>query len=218
MKDQIRKTQRDSCYRQLRRMLMHGQVPVGQRLTEAVWSGRLGVTRGSLREAMSMLLHEGLLTRGTGGGFFLPVMGQRDLEEVLEVRIAVEVGALRLVAISNGPIGNIQKMREICDSMAQMIESDFELGVVEADRRFHELLVGASGNERLKRVYSQAPLPLVPSYEPDKAIRREQLQSTLREHIQICDLLAAGKINEACALLEQHLLINHHHCCPNVGI
>jgi len=157
-----------------------------------------------------MLLHEGLLTRGTGGGFFVPVMDQRDLEEVQEARIAIEVGALRLVAMSNGSISNLQQMRETCDSMTQMIESGFELGFVEADRRFHEQLVEASENARLKRVYSQAPLPLVPSSEPDRTIRRGQFQQTLDEHIRICDLLAAGDINEACELLEQHLLTSHH--------
>ena len=201
-----KKTQRENCYKQLRRMLMHGQIPAGQRLTESVWSQRLGVTRGSLREAMSMLLHEGLLTRGAGGGFFVPAMGQHDFEEVQEVRIAIEVGALRLVGINNDPLCNLQQMRETCDSMAQMIESDFELGFVEADRRFHEQLVEACGNARLKRVYSQAPLPLGLPSEPDKMIRREQFRHTLEEHIRIYDLLAAGNISEACELLEQHLL------------
>ena len=208
MEEQIRKTQRDGCYKQLRRRLMHGQIAAGERLTESVWSERFGVTRGSLREAMSMLLHEGLLTRGKGGGFFVPVMTHRDLKEVQEARIAIEVGALRLVGIINSPVCNLTQMRETCKAMSQMLESDFELGFVEADRRFHEQLVETSCNERLKRIYSQAPLPLMPPSEPDKSIRREQFQKTLEQHFRICDSLAEGNINEACELLEQHLLIS----------
>ena len=189
---------------------MHGQIAPGQRLTEALWSERLGVTRGSLREAMSMLLHEGMLTRGTGGGFFVPVMGRRDLEEVQEARIAIEVGALRMIAIKNEAIQNLSQLREVCESMSKMLDDEFELGFTEADRRFHELLVEAGGNERLKKIYQQAPLPLMPSAEGDNEIRRANLQRTLEEHRKIYELLANGKIHEACELLERHLLTCHN--------
>lgn len=205
MKDAAKHTQRDECYTSLRRMLVHNQLPAGQRLTETAWSDQFGVTRGALREAMSMLCHEGLLVRGEHGGFFTPVLQPRDYAEVMEVRFAMETGALRLVAIKDLPTKTLSKMRETFDVMERMIEEDFEMGFMEADRRFHELLVEAGQNARLIRIYSQAPLPLAASNEPDGGQRRENLKRTLREHRDICELMEKGNTSEACKVLEKHL-------------
>jgi DNA-binding GntR family transcriptional regulator len=205
MKGTAKQTQRDECYLSLRRMLVHGQVQPGRRLTETAWSQQLGVTRGSLREAMSMLCHEGLLTRGKRGGFFTPVMTRQDYDDVLEVRFSIEVGALRLMSMKHLSGKNLPKMRETCDVMARMLEEDFELGFVEADRRFHELLVEAGQNARLVQVYSRAPLPFFVSMEPDRQRHRSQYQRTLDEHRRICELLEQGNYPKACEVLEKHL-------------
>ncbi|MBN1943017.1 MAG: GntR family transcriptional regulator [Phycisphaerae bacterium] len=207
MKGCAKQTQRDECYASLRRALLHGLTVPGQRLTESLWAEKLGVTRGSLREAMSMLLHEGLLTRGKRGGFFAPAMTRHDYQNVLEVRFALESGALRLMALKRLPPNNLARLRETCDVMEQMLRENLELGFAEADRRFHALLVEAGQNERLENVYSRAPLPLMSSPESNRERRREKLRRTLDEHRRLCDLLEKGNIPEACELLERHLLI-----------
>lgn len=210
MPSSARKIQREECYKSLRRMLLHGLIPPGRRLTETVWSRKLGVTRGSLREAMSMLLHEGLLTRGPRGGFFTPQMTRRDYEEVLEVRFALETGAIRLLARKkNLPRALSARMRETCDGMERMLREDLELGFAEADRRFHELLVEAGHNQRLKMVYSRAPLPLFPSMDPNRRRRRANFLRTLREHRRLYELMEKKNFPRACALLEKHLFASH---------
>ncbi len=205
MQDSVKQTQRDECYKSLRRMLLHGLIAPGKRLTETVWAKQLGVTRGALREAMSMLLHEGLITRGERGGFFVPELGPVDYEEVLEVRYAIEAGAMRLLAMKKLTPANLSRMRETCDAMERMDQEDYDLGLVEADRRFHELLVEAGRNVRLQRVYSRAPLPLIPSMDPSSEMRHANHQRTIREHRLICDLLEQGNVSEACKVLEKHL-------------
>lgn len=156
-----------------------------------------------------MLFHEGLLTRGTRGGFFAPMISREDYEKVLEVRFAIEAGALRLMALKHLPKENLPKMRETCDVMDRMLQEDFELGFVEADRRFHELLVGMGQNERLEKVYSRAPLMLVPSMDTDRERRKKNLRRSLDEHRRLCELLEHGNIPEACKLLERHLFASH---------
>lgn len=64
-----RSIQSQTCYKQLRRMVLLGQIPAGERFREVEWAARLGVHRSSLREALSGLAHEGLIRRGERGGF-----------------------------------------------------------------------------------------------------------------------------------------------------
>lgn len=50
MTESVKETQAKSAYMHLRRLLLHGQILQGERLTEAKWSKRLVVTRSALRK------------------------------------------------------------------------------------------------------------------------------------------------------------------------
>lgn len=203
-------SQTQSCYSQVRRLLEYRQIQPGARLTEVVWAERLEVNRSALREALNMLAHEGLLNRGDGGGFFVPILDKRDLEEILEVRLALEMGAIRLLSRRGPASGQIENMRKACQAMEQMYEARLELGFEEGDRRFHEYLLDAAANRRLSRIYHQAPLPVVPSVEPDEEPRRRSMQKTLEEHWKLCELLESERYTEAEDLLERHLMTSYH--------
>jgi DNA-binding GntR family transcriptional regulator len=194
-----------NCYEQLRRLLIHMQIRPGLRLVEADWAKRLNVHRTSLREAMSMLAHEGLLRRGERGGYFVPVLEQRDLDEVWAVRSIVEAGAIRL--LSERPEGELDlgRLDQAIDVMEQMANDGYEMGFLEADRRFHEILVDLSGNQRLIELYSHAPLPLMPSRDPEPAARRAACLVTIREHREIARLVRERRVAEAVEKLHEHL-------------
>lgn len=198
------------CYEQLRRTILHGQLAPGARLVEEKWAKCLGVHRSALREAVILLAHEGMLEAGPRGGYFVPHFNRAAIDEVLEIRIALEIGTLRvleLLRLDQRP--DLEPLRKTCELMQQMLDVDFEFGFVEADRRFHDQLVELSGNRRMRTVYRQAPLPLYPLVEQDDATRRQNMVRTLAEHVELCNLLEAGRIDDAVDLLRRHLLVGH---------
>ncbi|GMV96871.1 MAG: GntR family transcriptional regulator [Phycisphaerae bacterium] len=196
------------AYRQLRRLLMFSQIRPGVRLAEKEWAQRLGVHRSALREAMILLAHEGLLRPGRRGGYFTPLLEQRDLDEVMQVRTIIEVGALRLIG-ARPPAEEESRLTTACDAMQQMLDAGFELGFAEADRRFHTLLVELSHNDRLIAIHDRAPLPLMPSRLADPAARHQAALQTIREHRDIARLTQERRIAEAIETLERHLNTAH---------
>lgn len=200
-----RSVQNQICYQKLRRLVLLGHVPAGQRLREVEWAAKLGVHRSSLREALSGLAHEGLIRRGERGGFFAPLYEQRDLEEVLEVRAILEAGAIRLIAARPPADVPFHRLTEACDMLQQIMDSDLELGFVEADRRFHQILIELTENQKLISIYQRAPLPITPSRLIDPDERRQGAMQTIAEHRRITQLLMDGQADEAAELLQQHL-------------
>jgi DNA-binding GntR family transcriptional regulator len=91
-----------------------------------------------------------------------------------------------------------------------MLDTGLELGFEEGDRQFHEVLLDSAGNQRLSRVYQQAPLPVVPSVDPDEATRRKSMRRTLDDHRKLCDLLETKRYKDAAELLERHLMTSYH--------
>jgi len=215
---QQRSAQTRSSYEQLRRQLLHGQLAPGARLIEEKWAEILGVNRSALRESLSILAHEGLLEVGPHGGFFVPDLDEGALSEVLEVRLSLEVGALQILEIRQSiPEEGLQQLTAACNLMEQLLNAGFEYGFVEADRKFHDILVEMAGNARLLRIYRQAPLPLSPLNEPDEAARLQNMTGTLRDHRQLCQLLQEGNLTAARAALRTHLLLSHRTLRTTLG-
>ena len=202
-----RSKQQHVAYEQLRRLLVHSQLSAGTRLKETEWAERLGAYRSALREAMGLLAHEGLLRRGERGGFFVPDLKQRDVREILEARSAIETGAVRLIADAGPGPEALDRLDDLCDQMQQMIECGYEMGVEEADRKFHQALVELCGNSRLIRLYEHAPLPFglgQPDLIDAEARNRGALR-TVSEHRRIAQLVRQGSFSEAIEILVTHL-------------
>ncbi len=189
-------------------MLLHGQIPGGTRLGEVEWAAKLGVHRGALREAFGLLVHEGLLAQGERGGHFAPTYERADLDEILELRAALEVAAVRRLRLKRSPI-DIEPLRAVCRTMRQMVESRMPLGFAEADRIFHERIIETAGNRRMARAYLQGPIFITVQLDIADPKTLPNMTQTIQEHERICDELEAGRFEEAAQYLEQHLLTAH---------
>lgn len=147
------------AYEDIRRKILTSQMPPGTRLKEDFWAKKLEVSRIAIREALTRLLGEGLVTLGKKGGFFIGTMTAADIHEIRELREILELGALRL-AIAKMTKGNVEALEKICDDFSSMVSKGYFSGACEADIKFHETLVEFSGNEKLIRTYRHSHIPL----------------------------------------------------------
>src|SRR5260370_25869517 len=80
------KTQTKQAYQELRRRILILELVPGERLKEEDWAAKLQVSRTVIREALTQLLGEGLVSNGERGGFFVTQMEEKDIHEVRELR------------------------------------------------------------------------------------------------------------------------------------
>ena len=196
---------REKAYHRLRQFLILQQVSPGQRLREAEWADRLEVNRTALREAFARLEAEGLIEKGPKSGYFVPTLSRLDIYEVIKVRIILEGGAIEeIIARGWNTPEHLKVMQEACDQLKWLVRKDYVLGVVEADRRFHESLIAAAGNRRLSMLYQRAPLPMIHEViSGEQWMARTQL--TLEEHLAILAAMLEGDVQEARRQLGIHL-------------
>ncbi|WP_417730640.1 GntR family transcriptional regulator [Rosistilla oblonga] len=202
----VRNTARQKCYDALRRLLICGQITPGSRLPEVEWSERLEVHRGALREAMVLLEHDGLLTLGKKGGFFAPMLGDFEFEELMHARCVLESGAIKMAAQRRLKKEAFKPLLDLCETMQTLHDADMELGFCEADYLFHQALVALSGNSRLMKMYSHSAQLIfsLSAVEDLQTVRRKRLQ-TLGDHRELCQMIMSGETDAAIALLEKHM-------------
>jgi DNA-binding GntR family transcriptional regulator len=195
--------QREQAYKALRRLLILQQAEPGQRLREPQWAERLGVHRSALREAFARLEAEGLVERGAQTGYFVPQLTESDLAEVMKLRVVLE--CLAIDEICAQPRANLSAMRQATDEFARFHGGGYSLGVLEADRRFHEALIDAAQMRRLSMLYHRAPLPLIHGATQNEQVWNDACARTLGEHRQIVAALAERDAEKAKRVLRAHL-------------
>ncbi len=81
---------------ELRNRILSGELPGGLQLRQERIATEFGVSRIPVREALSRLEAEGLVTREHNRGCIVTALSLEDLEESLEIRLALETRALKL--------------------------------------------------------------------------------------------------------------------------
>lgn len=196
-------SQREQAYQSLRRLLVLQQIEPGQRLREPEWAGRMRVHRSALREAFARLEAEGLIERGAQTGYFVPKLTVEDVVEVTKLRLALESVAIDEICAAARP--NLEPLRQAVAELEQFVTGGYFLGVLEADRRFHEALIEAAGMRRLSALYHRAPLPLIHRQTEDRTVWNDACTRTLAEHRQILAFLTRRDADAGKRALRQHL-------------
>ena len=114
----------------------------------------LGVSRSPVREGMLRLAEAGLVEIRRNRGFRVLPPTAHDVEEIVEIRLALEPPAARRAAL-RGTEEQHQAIRHTLDTMAHAAARDDPAAFWPADRTLHDLLLRASGNARAAAVVAQ---------------------------------------------------------------
>ena len=137
----------DSVYQTLRAAIREGAVGEAEPLREGRLAARLAVSRTPVREALQRLTREGLIGHANGKGVAVPALDGRDLEEVYEIRLALEPAAAALAA-RGASDSELAAMQAVLDQAEAARETDpRRLAALSA--RFGDLIGEASRNRRL---------------------------------------------------------------------
>ena len=87
---------RDVVFNTLREAILKGELKPGERLMELQLASKLGVSRTPIREAIRMLQQEGLAVTIPRRGAEVAKMTEKNMEDVLQIREALEILAVQL--------------------------------------------------------------------------------------------------------------------------
>jgi DNA-binding GntR family transcriptional regulator len=138
--------------RQLRNAIIHGSIPPGAQLGEAELAGRLGVSRGPLREAMQRLVQEGLLRSEPNRGLFVIELTDDDVYDIYLARTAIERGAVAAI-LDADPARSAAVLAKAHTALARAAKRGDAKAVSDADFAFHQALVAEARSPRLQRMH-----------------------------------------------------------------
>jgi DNA-binding GntR family transcriptional regulator len=138
--------------RELERMVLAGELAVGEKLNEFALASRLGVSRGPVREAVRALAETGLVRLEKNRGVFVREVCVVEVDEIYEVRAVFDRTAGRKLAASIQP-EQLAKLRALVTRMDAAAGRDDHEAYHAANLRFHDSLVEFAGNSKLLQMY-----------------------------------------------------------------
>ncbi|GAA1540931.1 GntR family transcriptional regulator [Dactylosporangium maewongense] len=114
----------------------------------------LGVSRSPVREGMLRLAEAGLVAIRRNRGFSVLLPTAHDVEEIIEIRLALEPPAARKAA-TLATDEQHAAIRAALDTMAAAAARGDEAAFWPADRALHDLLLHAAGNARAAAIVAQ---------------------------------------------------------------
>lgn len=140
----------------LREAIVMGSLSPGSHLAEVRLASDLGISRGTLREALRQLQQEGLAVTDGRGRLHVRSLDARKIRDTFQVRAALESLAARTIVELPAPAKD-SALKALEKALAAMAAAEDEsLHVrLEADVEFHRTLCRASGNEQLLKTWEQ---------------------------------------------------------------
>jgi DNA-binding GntR family transcriptional regulator len=182
-----------------------GQLLPGTHLDEVELAARFGVSRTPIREALSLLLGEGLVENRLPRGTVVTNLSSERLIEMFEVMAELEAMCARLAArrMSDAELEVVEQAHEACRGAALARDAD---GYFYANEEFHFAIYRASHNTYLIEQATSLQRKLRP-YRRLQLRVRHRIQRSFDEHQAIVDALRAGDAEQAVSSVRHHVVV-----------
>lgn len=202
------------AYDAMLQMLISRELPANTVLQERKLAELLNISRTPVRDALTRLENEGLISRTAGRTLVVRQFSIRELIETLHVRRTLEAEAARLAAgrVPTGELDELEaSVRRLLEAEVPNAEEDWIV-----DSKLHQMISHYSGNLlltqyietlRLKtRMFnlSVAPERFESAHQEHVAIV-QALKVGYQEHLAIIDALRAGDPEAAQSAAAAHI-------------
>ena len=186
----------------VREEVVEGRLRPGARLPEQTLCDALGVSRNTVREALSQLVNERVLAREPNRGVFVAQPDAAAVRDVYRVRRLVETAAVR-EGEAWGPTAVARVRAAVDEGRAAARKADWD-GVASANQHFHRALVAMGGSPRLDQQMKLLLAEMRLVFHRMSEVR-EFHEPYLDRNDTICVLLEAGDRDAAAAEVRRYL-------------
>jgi DNA-binding GntR family transcriptional regulator len=196
-----RSTLRERALQAVRSAITSGQYRPGEHLGEVELATHLGVSRGTVREALRHLQQEGLVTAGNRNMLRVSTISPKEVRELFRVRAALEGLAAAEIIASPDRDRAVNALRAALSRLDT--EGDFAHRL-EADLGFHLLLCQLSGNSMLVESWRHLEGRIRVTIMNCEAAGTPSMMARDR-HAPIVEAIARGDVAATLSIVEQHM-------------
>ena len=166
----------------------------GDRILEGETANALNVSRVPVREAFRRLEAQGILVNTPNRGSTIAVFDEKKIEELYEVRTAIEtIAARHAVAVLGSDPAGMEVLERIIDEMRVAALAGDVPRVSRTDLEFHRALIEISGHDLAATIWAGLSQHVLIVFGME-TYRDPDLHGVVRQHEDLRDAIVGGDL------------------------
>ena len=191
------------AYEAIRQSILSGQWKLGELYNEKAIAADLGISRTPVREALLELASQDLIIFLPRRGLMVNRFTRRDVDEIFELRKAIELAAVEKITIASPPF-DLFEIEEALLSQRKAVKQKDYLAFMEADRLFHTSFSELTNNRRIIAILENIRDMIHVMGAKALSLEGRALE-VIEEHQIIFEAVKKGNIEEARKSMAYHL-------------
>ena len=194
---------REIAYEVLKKAIITGEIPAGERIVETDYADRLHISRTPLREALRKLERDGLVEYVMRRGVIVHAFTTEDVEQIYTIRNCLELLTLPDI-IEKAMPEDIAHLREMLAKMDELNEKNDVEALSPIARDFHTAITAISGKNRILRVI-EGQDEYIRRFSAMAIKQEDRRNEANEEHHRLVDLIEQKDLPAFEALMKQHI-------------
>lgn len=193
----------DKAHNQIKEWVVRYHLKPGARLHVSDLAHALQMSQTPVREALSMLEKEHLIERQPQKGFRVSALSMQGVEDLYDLRIALEVLAARQAAMRMTPSGR-NRIARLLAEVGRLMKNGNKQRILELEQDFHLIILEASGNKPLAEM-GRAILDRIWIIQNINLLTTDHLSDAHPQHLNVLEAIKNGDSQKAAMLMHRHL-------------
>jgi DNA-binding GntR family transcriptional regulator len=192
---------------EIERMIVDGDLRAGEKLNELALSAAMGVSRGTVREAIRSLADSGLIDLIANRGAFVHETTLEEVKNLYDLRGAIFAMACGAAAqrVAEGIEKRLpQRMKENLEKMRKAHAFDDTKTYYALNIEFHDMLMAGAGNPKAKTIYDNL-VKEMHLYRRRGLSIATNIARSIEEHDAILEAVESGERDAAHAAAQRHI-------------
>jgi DNA-binding GntR family transcriptional regulator len=191
------------AYEAIRKSILSGQWKIGELYNEKAIAADLGISRTPVREALLELASQDLIIFLPRRGLMVNRFTRRDVDEIFELRKAIELAAVEKVTVAAPPF-DLFEIEDALLSQRKAVKQKDYFAFMEADRLFHTSFSELTSNRRLIAILDNIRDMIHVMGAKALALEGRAVE-VIKEHQTILEAVKKGNLAEARRAMAYHL-------------
>lgn len=193
----------DKAHQHIKEWIVRYHLKPGARLHVSDLAQALNMSQTPVREALSMLEKEHLIEREPQKGFHVSTLNVQGVEDLYDLRIALEVLAARQAA-RRMPPSDQNRLAQLLAEVGRLMKDGSKQRILELEQDFHVIILDASGNKPLASM-GRAILDRIWIIQNINLLTTDHLSDAHPQHLNVFEAIRKGDPQKAATLMSRHL-------------
>jgi len=187
-----------------RQSIANGAFKPGEHVNEVQLAEKMGVSRNTLREAIRILIGEGLLEKLPNSSSRVRILTAAKAAEIVTLRAELEGFAARLLS-QKLTTEKIDKLQQICENLIEAAQANNDLSFSHWDYLLHQTIVEMSEHELLFETWVKIGAWIQLMFISENHTEQELITNAIN-HKNIIDAILSGDEHKAEETIKKDLL------------